>query len=342
MKQILIYLVPVLLLLSCKSGKQQEAVAIPADMPPEIARITKLILADSSKPDLYYERAKAYLDLKDGNKALVDIFKAIKLKPEESKYYVAQGDAYLLVGNARQCKSALEQAVQLDSKNTEAYLKLAELALYFKDYEQVLMQLQKAGDIDPGNAKAWFIRGFALKEKGDTLNSIKGFQKAIDLKQDYFDAYIQLGMLYTVKKNRLALDYLTNAANLRPESIEPLYFKGLYYQETEQLNEAMAEYHKLLKLDPSNKFANFNLGYIHFFYLKVFGEAIKYFSRAIELDPAYVEAWYNRGYSYELSGDVNRARADYNKALELKPGYPLPQAGLKRLEAADKGLPQPR
>jgi Flp pilus assembly protein TadD len=273
----------------------------------------------------------------------LDLFKAIKLNPSESKYYVAQGDAYLLVGNPRSCRSALEQAISVNNKDTEAYLKLAELSLYFKDYEQVFMQLEKATEIEPGNAKAYFIRAFALKEKGDTASAVKSFQKAIDLKQDYFDAYIQLGMLYTVKKSKLALDYLNNAASLRPESIEPMYFKGLYYQETDQLNEAMAEYNKILKVEPGNKFAQFNLGYIHMYYLKVFGEAAKYFSRAVEIDPSYVEAWYNRGYSYELGGDVTRARSDYNKALELKPGYPLPMAGLKRLEAADKGLPlQPK
>lgn len=336
MKKIVFILLPFILLFACKPGKQQEIKSIPSDMPPEILKLTKLIMADSTKPDLYYERAKLYLENKDGNKALADIFKAIKLNPNESKYFVAQGDAYLLNGNAKQCRSALEQAISLNNKETEAYLKLAELSLYFKDYEQVFMQLQKAAEVEPNNAKVYFIKGFAMKEKGDTVGAIKSFQKAIDFNQDYYDSYIQVGMLYTIKKNRLAIDYLNNAMTLKPNSVEAMYFKGLYYQETDQLNEAMAEYHKILKIDPGHKFSQFNLGYIHMFYLKAFTEAVKYFAKAIEIDPTYVEAWYNRGYSYELAGDIQNARNDYNKALELRQGYPLAMSGLKRL---DKGTP---
>ena len=43
------------------------------------------------------------------------------------------------------------------------------------------------------------------------------------------------------------------------------------------------------------------------------------FSEAIRLDPAYANAYCNRGTVYFTQGDLPRALADFNKAIELEP-----------------------
>jgi tetratricopeptide (TPR) repeat protein len=321
---------------ACKGGKNEAQVPLRTDLPPEVAKVTAQIVADSLNPELYYQRAQLWLDKKDGKSALEDADNAIRLKPGNSKYYVTQADAYLILGQAKLCRESLQKAIDMNSEETEAYLKMAELNLYFRDYNQVFSYVQKALDVDPNIAKAHFIRGFAMKERGDTAGAIKNYLKATDLKQDYYDAYIQLGMLYSVRKNKIALDYLNNALKIRPNSVEALYFQGMFYQETEDLNKAMELYNKIITLDPKYKFAYFNLGYIHMYYLRVYDKAAQYYTSAIQVDPAYVEAYYNRGYSAELAGDVQKARLDYNKAIELRQGYSLALSGLKRLDALDK------
>jgi tetratricopeptide (TPR) repeat protein len=73
------------------------------------------------------------------------------------------------------------------------------------------------------------------------------------------------------------------------------------------------------KMDEMNKFAaieNFDLGYIETC-LKNFDDAIVHFTRAIELDPVYVEAYHNRGLAYFLLGQDCEAQADFLKAAEL-------------------------
>ncbi len=323
---------------ACKGGKNEAQTPLRTDLPPEIAKVTAQIGVDSLNPELYYQRAQFWLEHKDAGKAIEDANHAIRLKPGNSKYYVAQADAYLVMGKAKLCREALQKAIDLNSEETEAYLKMAELNLYFRDYTQVFMYVQKALDVDPNIAKAHFIRGFAFKERGDTVGAIKSYQKSIDLNQNYYEAYIQLGMLYSVKKNKLALDYLNNALRIKPSSAEALYFEGMYYQETDDLNKALELYNKIVKTDPNYKFAYFNMGYIHMYFLRVYDKACQYFTSAIQIDPAYVEAYYNRGYSLELAGDVEKARTDYNKAIELRPGYTLALAGLKRLDSGDKTI----
>ena len=47
--------------------------------------------------------------------------------------------------------------------------------------------------------------------------------------------------------------------------------------------------------------------------------AIKHYTKAIELKPDFPEAYYNRGATYYDKGDYNRAIEDYNKAIEIQP-----------------------
>ena len=50
--------------------------------------------------------------------------------------------------------------------------------------------------------------------------------------------------------------------------------------------------------------------------------AIEEFSMAIEIDPTYSYAYYNRALEYFRIGELERSLADYNKAMELEPDNP--------------------
>ena len=54
--------------------------------------------------------------------------------------------------------------------------------------------------------------------------------------------------------------------------------------------------------------------------------AIEDYSRAIELDPEYAPAYYNRGNAYSDKGEYDRAIEDLNRAIELDPRMPQPMA----------------
>ena len=48
-------------------------------------------------------------------------------------------------------------------------------------------------------------------------------------------------------------------------------------------------------------------------------EAVESFSKAIELDPNMVVAFTDRDVAYDHLEKFNKALADYNRAIELKP-----------------------
>lgn len=52
-------------------------------------------------------------------------------------------------------------------------------------------------------------------------------------------------------------------------------------------------------------------------------QAIQYFTRAIEIQPKFPEAFHNRGLAYSASGDHHQAIIEYNRSLELNPNDPV-------------------
>lgn len=324
-----------LLLISCHpvNEKKTDTEANQAALQTKLDSLNQKVRSDSLNPESFYLRSRYYLEQKDINKALADINKAIQLDEKKSDYFVTLSEIYLEMGRMPNCLESLRKAERLDPDNKNALLKLAEAYLVLKDYQNVFGYTKRVLDLDKINPKAYFLRGFAYTELGDTSLAIRNFQAAADQDQNYYEAYIELGAIYSAQKNPLATGYLETATRIAPGRSEAYYLLGLAYQEQENIPKAIETYEKLLTVFPDFKAAYYNLGYVNLVYLKDFEAAVKFFSKAISLDPKYTDAYFNRGYSYELMGEYANARKDYEKALEITPNYDRPITGLNRLDS---------
>lgn len=298
----------------------------------ELKSLNKKILENDNNDALYIERAKYYLDNQLADSAIRDILFAIDINKHEPSHFVLLSDAYLVLGNPDKCRESIDKALAIDPTNKQALLKLGMLYLYMKNYDDSFKTIGKLLQIDQINPEAYFIRGYGLMEKGDTSASITDFKAAADQDQKYYDAYLQLGMIYSAKHNPLAVDYLNTAIKIRPGIIQPYYQLALFYQENDQIEKAVSSYQTILDKEHDFIYALYNLGYINLVYLKDFSKATEYFTKVVGIDPTYAEAWYNRGWSYELMGNDDLARKDYNKTLEIKSNFRLAIDGLNRLD----------
>jgi tetratricopeptide (TPR) repeat protein len=300
--------------------------------PAPLDSLNRMIATDSLNPDLYHSRAKYYLGREDINEALSDMGRAIQINDRSPAYYVTLSDIYLAAGSMPNCLDALKKAEELDPAYNDALLKLAEAYLILKDYKTAFAYTQKALDLERINPVAHFIRGYTFLEVGDTTLAIKNFQAAADQDQNYYKAYVELGIIYTLQKNPLATGYFEAAVKIDSKRPEALYLLGMAYQESENVQKALEAYDKLMDISPNFKEAYYNSGYICLVYLEEFPRAIKFFTHAINLDSEYTDAYFNRGYAYELSGDEINARKDYLKAMEITPNYQRAIEGLNRLD----------
>lgn len=309
---------------SCKDPKKGEQTATNLEqVEPGLAKLNAEIEADPDVADPYFRRANYLLDQGRYNEAMVDVSKAIEIDSLNSAYYVTLADAYLYMKALPKCEKALNKSLQLNPNNVDALLKLSEFKLYDKDYRSSLEYANKVLEQDSRNASAYFLRAVNFLDMQDTAKAIVNLQQTVENNQRHFKAYLNLGILYTAKKNKLAIAYLENAANIQPENPMVYYDMGLYYQGVDSLNKAIKAYNQAIQVDPNYKYAHYNLGYIHYEYLRVNEQALKHFEDAVKCDPQYYQAIYMRGLCYEAMGDEKKAKAEYTHALSIKPDYDL-------------------
>jgi tetratricopeptide (TPR) repeat protein len=298
----------------------------------ELDRLNNAIEADSTNVDLYIQRANLHLQYQDPNRALGDIGDALEIEPKNAQLYVILADTYMAMGEMNSCIEALDKAEELDPENASGLLKQAEVYLILRDYQTSFKKIRQVLQIDTYNPTAYFIRGYGLLEYGDTNAAVRNLMTAVEQDQEYYEAFMQLGLLYAEKGDPLAVSYYNNAIQSRPNRPEPYYFLGMFFQEREELLKAVEVYNNLLAIDPEYTDAYYNLGYIYLVYLEEYDLAVNYFGNVLDREEANYEAWYNRGYAHELGGNHVEARKDYKQALKLVPNYNLAVEGMNRLD----------
>ncbi len=303
------------------------------DMPNEEAlKILDIQIHRHPKDDkLYFDRAKIYMEMGRINDAIADLTRAVALNDKKPQYHMLLGDAYLANGSIEQSYASLQRALELDPENQEATLKLGEIAYYSHNYDRAMECLSSVTAKDPQNRTALFMKAFIYKETGDTTNAVNLLRKVCDLYPNYEPAFEELGVLYSTHHDPLAVEYLNTAIRIEPNNTNALYALAMYYQELNQMDKAEEIYKQILDINANHKDAWHNRGYIELFTYGDYPEAIEHFTRAIQCDSTFAEAWVNRGCAYELTGDKTHALEDFHTALDLDHTFQPAIDGIKRI-----------
>ena len=187
--------------------------------------------------------------------------------------------------------------------------------------------------IDPNHYRIYFLAGLNYTDMGDTTKAIENFQIAIEKNPNLYDGYIMLGLLYAGQKDTLALAYYDNALKLNDKSLEAYYNKAMFLQSIKRFDQAVKIYQFIIdSVDAGYKYAYYNIGYINMVYFKDYDKGIECFSKAIELDNKYAEAYYNKGVCYEMQKNYPKARLEFQTALRIRENYNKAIEGLNRIE----------
>jgi tetratricopeptide (TPR) repeat protein len=307
----------------------QEKTDLPADRLSELKLRAK---QDPNNAEAFNDLALYYLSRDNFNDALHNVNKSLQLQPENTKFFVTLSDIYLMMGDAERAQLILFRAMDIEPNNAEIYVHVGRLQVYMEDYPRAFENLRKALELDRNNSRAYFWRGLAMLENGDTVRAISDWQLAVANDPESFDGYFQLGLLMAERKDRFAFDYLEHAFRLAPPDPELLYDIGMAFQEIERYNKATEVYEHILTIDTCFYKAWYNIGYINLVELEEFATAIEHFTKSIRCRNDYVDAVYNRGLAFELLGDYQNARSDYQESLRISINYPRAIEALNRLD----------
>jgi len=313
---------------SCKSKKYDNLHA-------PLAELCRKIDKSPKNSDLFHQRAEYYYGKKQIDDALADILHAIKLDDNKSTYYITLSDIYLSKNETDLVEEMLTKAISIDNNN-EAYLKLSELYLYQFMYKECEETLEKAIRLQNHNPKALLTKAILLKETGDTVGWLRMMQLVIDQDPNEVLAYADLACYFQDKLDPLAISYYKNALAIKPNDKILNYNLGKLYQDLGEYDLAIELYHNLLSIDPRSYPAYNNLGYIALNFEDNYEEAVRFFTKAIEIDSMYDQAWCNRGVAYEYLEDWARARADFLQCRKINPNNAGAIHELNRLDAMKK------
>jgi len=330
-------IIPIVLLLSlflfsCNGQNKTTSTNSDKKESSSIDALNSKIEQEPENATFYVQRAKIYQEADDLNHAIADIQMAINKDPNNTSYYLQLADYFLATGQMKNSIGVLKKVLTIQPKNIEALLKMGEINLMIRKYHDVFTYANAVLENDPYNSKAFFMRGYTYKEMGDTTRAIENFRNCIKNDPAHYNANVELALIYSVRKNAMAIDYFKNAIAIDSINEIAYYNLAMFYQNNDYLNEALETYRQLINLKPDFPYSYYNTGYIYMELLKVPDEAIPYFTQAISINPSYYEAYFNRGLCYEILGDVNNAKKDYMTALELHTNYAKAIEGLNRID----------
>lgn len=325
-----------LALASCGPTPDTPAVTIPTDsVAARLADVERRI-TEAPTAALFAERARLQERRDSVALAVSDWKRAIAMDSTNASYHVGLGDLYYRTIRLAEAEAELRTAMRIAPDDTGPKLKLAEMKLLQREYQQAMDLANEALRLEPVHAKGYFLKGWIYKETGDTNLAISSYRTAAEQDPDFIDPLLELGLLHAERRDPLALQYFNSALTVRPNSSDALYALGMYAQENGMDSLAVACYGRMKETAPGNALPWYNTGYILLVHKNEPEAAREEFTEAIRRSPGYIEAYYNRGLTYEENGSLDSALADFKRALALDPTFTLAAEGLGRL--ADRGV----
>ena len=298
---------------------------------PKIDQLTAQIENDPVNAKLFFQRSQAYRAIHYIPHAIADLQQALSIDSTESLYFISLAGLFEEMNEINRAISTVEKALETDAKNPDLLVLSGKYNFYMQRYPAALADLNKALEKSLFNPKVYFLKGLIHKEVGDSVKSISAFQTAIEQNPEYYDGYIQLGLLYSGKKDNLAARYFQNAIKSDSSKTEAWYSLAYFYQQTGDFQQAKKTYEKLVVRDPQNERVHYNLGYIYF-QQDSLKKADRKFEMATQVAPNYTDAYYMRGLVAEVRNDKANATYYYKQALNFDPAHELARQGMERIK----------
>jgi tetratricopeptide (TPR) repeat protein len=260
------------------------------------------------------------LSLKDTEKAVTWLEKAVDIEPENSDLHrwlaraygaaAGQANAVAQVGYARDAKAELDKAVHLDPNNLRAREDLANFYLRSPEFlggsqDKARLEAEAMRKIDP-------VAGRMMLANVDLAH----------------------------KENDRAEQEYKTAIQEAPKDLRPRIALGFLYQAQKRWDEAFGTFESALQADPDSWNALYQVGRT----AALSGQRLdrgeecleKYLTFTPKGDaPPLAGAWFRLAMIYEKKGDKAKARVYYQKSLDLDSSNEEVRQGLARVSGKD-------
>ena len=230
----------------------------------------------------------------------------------------------------------LNRAINVNTDNPEVFYLIGQIHFFRKEYKDAQSAYEAAAKIDSLQPTYSFALGFMEQERGNTTRAIKYFEEALQKNPAFIKALSALHDIYLNEKGRPDLAMAYNDRIMLVDSTHPVgrfnmgnffFNKASNITAEEKLPEfqvlmklAISEYSLCLKSDPDFVQGYYNRGYSYYL-IEQYNRASDDFSTVINLDPYNVKAYFMKASIQEFQGDLNGALVNYQQAEKLDPNF---------------------
>ena len=202
--------------------------------------------------DALLKLAEIYYIVKQYQKGIDYVNKALKINDRLAKAYYLKGSIYRESGDTARAVSSLETAIEQDTKFENAYIDIA-LMYAARKNPIALEYYNNALKINPYNDNTVYARAKLLQDIGKIDEAIIEYKSILNKNKNCENCYYNLGAIYLeIKKdNKLALENFTKAIALNPNSAQAYFARGYTYSKLKDKASAKADYNMCLKIQPN-------------------------------------------------------------------------------------------
>ncbi|MBI3151296.1 MAG: site-2 protease family protein [Chloroflexi bacterium] len=226
----------------------------------------------------YLARASCYLLMRQKERAVADIERALKMEPNHAFAIQLRGEVYTLEKNYDAALELFSRAQAINPHWAVPYFDRGSILLERKEFQTALDELNKAISMQGRLPLFYLVRSLAHFRLGDLESAHKDQDLAVQLSPT--DALVMVDINLTLYENNLdwALDFYTRVLSKNPQDVLALH--------------GCAD---ACRMNNEHQ------------------QAVGYYTRALEINPREPRLYLGRGKSYLALNETEKAKADFRK-----------------------------
>ena len=266
-----------------------------------LADMNQVLRNSPNHPDPLLVRAKIYEKNHDYRRAIKDYTRLIELKHGKPETYNSRGFSWSMLGDKDKAMNDFQEAIRLDPKNAIGHLNCG--AIYLK--------------------------------KGQPLNALNSFEKAILYSSKDREIYYhgRGQALIRLRRYKEAIQDFDKAVSLKPNYWEAYHARGIAKSGIKDDDGALADYNKALAIDANNRNPHIYSNRGNVLVRKgEYDKAIHDYNKALSIQK-FANAYSGRGFAWYYKKEYERAIADFETSISMYPFYGTACSMLARIYA---------
>jgi tetratricopeptide (TPR) repeat protein len=341
-------------------GNAYRLLGDPASLDRSLGDYRKAAEYDPDHGEVFREMAELFRLRRQFEKAVEAMSRAIELQPASSGAFLYRGELYDLWQKPAEAikdysvvvhkeKDVAEATEMLDAEERTgaaarsdprwhkqrrrlrnymtALLKRGNAYMAMNLPEKALADFETVLDIDGSHYMAYLYRGRLHQRMGNPKEALEDFNEAISVDAARPDGYLYRGLFYcSERKYERALENFEMAAEKAPGCYEAVIRAGAVKTVMLRYDEARTLFEKVIHAVDKKRGRHRSMAYLHRGHLSralgKWDDALRDYSKAVSLDPRYVDALLARATLHKKRKKLPEARMDADKVLHIQSSHP--------------------